>query len=114
MDAFELADLLRHRADTGRAYLEFLRVPEMSAGVYVLPAGGVDGQQPHTEAGVYYVINGAATVTVGDEDKAVGAGAIIYVDAGVPHRFHTITAALTLLVVFAPAEYARAAAPGAA
>jgi quercetin dioxygenase-like cupin family protein len=40
----------------------------------------------------------------------VSVGSIVFVDAGVPHRFHTITAELTLLVVFAPAEYARAGA----
>ena len=68
----------------------------------------MDGQQPHTEPEVYYVISGAATVTVGAEDRPVGSGSVVFVDAGVPHRFHSITADLTLLVFFAPAEYARA------
>ena len=113
MEAFEITELLRQRATAGGPYLEFLRVPDLSLGLYVLPAGGVDGQQPHTEPEVYYVVSGAATVTVDAEDRPVGPGAIVFVDAGVPHRFHTITAELPLLVMFAPAEYARAQ-PGAA
>jgi mannose-6-phosphate isomerase-like protein (cupin superfamily) len=107
MDAFELSDLLGQQAALGRPYLEFLRVPDLSLGLYVLAAGGVDSQQPHTEPEAYYVISGAGVVTVGDEDRPVGPGAIIFVDAHVPHRFHSITSQLTLLVVFGPAEYSR-------
>ncbi len=109
MPAYEIADLLKQQAASGRAYLEFLRVPDLSLGLYTLPAGGVDGQQPHTEPEVYYVVSGAATATVGTEDTPVGPGSIVFVEAGVSHRFHAITADLTLLVFFAPAEYARAA-----
>lgn len=110
MKAFEIAELLRQRAATGGPYLEFLRVPDLSLGLYVLPAGAVDGQAPHTEPEAYYVVSGAATVTVGEEDRPVRAGSIVFVDAGVPHRFHSISADLTLLVIFGPAEYARAGA----
>lgn len=49
MNAYELRDLLSQRQQSGRAYLEFLRVPALSMGVYMLPAGGVDPQPPHTE-----------------------------------------------------------------
>ena len=38
MDAFELTQLLDQRSRTQRAYLEFLRVPSLSAGLYVLLA----------------------------------------------------------------------------
>ena len=102
MQAYDLAELLRLRASIDRPYLEFLRVPDLSAGLYVLRAGDEDRQTPHSEPELYYVVSGAATVTVGAEDRPVSAGA--------PHRFHTITEDLTLLVVFAPAEYARAGA----
>src|SRR5215211_7928017 len=107
MDAFELHQLLDQRSRTQRAYLEFLRVPSLSAGVYVLPAGGVDPQQPHTEDEVYYVVRGQATIRVGEEDRPVGPGAVVYVAAEVPHRFHTITEELALLVFFPPAEHTR-------
>jgi quercetin dioxygenase-like cupin family protein len=54
---------------------------------------------------VYYVAGGKALIRVGDEDRAVGAGSIVYVAAHVPHRCHAIEEDLTVLVFFAPAEY---------
>lgn len=105
MDVFELGDLLAARAATGRLYHEFLRTHDLSVGVYALPAGGVDPQGPHTEDEVYHVVSGRATVTVGDEERAVGPGSIIFVAADVPHRFHDIEEDLVLLVFFGPAEY---------
>ena len=104
MDIFELSDLARQRAESGRLYLEFLRVPALSAGIYELAAGATDPQKPHTEDEVYYVIRGRATAQVGGEDRAIQPGSTIFVAAGVEHRFHTITEDLTLLVFFAPAE----------
>ena len=108
MDAFELADLLDQQAASGKAYLEFLNVPDLSAGLYVLGPGQSDRQQPHSEDEICYVAAGRARVTVGDEVREVRAGSIVFVAAGVPHRFHDITAELRLLVVFGPAEYSRA------
>ena len=113
MDAFELARLIDERKRQERPYLEFLRVPSLSAGLYVLPAGGVDPQQPHTEDEVYYVVSGRGAIRVGAEERPVEAGSIIFVSAAVDHRFHSITEELVLLVFFAPAEYTRATAQGA-
>lgn len=96
--------LLVERERAGRAYLEFLRVPALSMGVYVLPVGGHDPQQPHREDEVYYVVRGQATLRVGTTDRSVTTGALVFVPAGVPHHFHTITEELTALVFFAPAE----------
>lgn len=80
----------------------------MSLGLYSLPAGGADPQQPHTEDEVYYVISGRAQIRVGaagaEEDRAVQPGSIVFVAANVPHRFHSIAEDLTILVFFAPAE----------
>lgn len=104
MDAFDLPQLLAELQRTNRLYLEFLRVPALSAGLYVLPAGGVDPQEPHTEDEVYYVIRGRGFIRVGDEDRALEAGSVVFVPARVEHRFHTIGEELTLLVFFAPAE----------
>ena len=108
MDAFELTALLDEHARSNKLYLEFLRVPSLSAGVYRLPAGGVDPQSPHTEDEVYYVISGKALIRVGDEDRSVETGSIVFVPARVPHHFHTIAEDLTVLVFFAPAEYSQA------
>lgn len=67
------------RETSGKRYLEFLRVPDLSMGLYVLPAGGVDPQSPHTEDEVYYVASGRAQIRVANEDRAVEAGSIVYV-----------------------------------
>ena len=105
---FQLDDLKRSQSQRGKRYLEFLRIPAMSAGVYVLPVGGTDPQQPHKEDELYYVVRGRAKMTVGSESKtsrhAVGEGSVIFVAAGIPHRFHDIEEELTVLVFFAPAE----------
>jgi quercetin dioxygenase-like cupin family protein len=105
MQAFELADLAVRRAAQGKHYLEFLRVPTLSMGLYVLPAGATDPQQPHGEDEVYSVVRGRARLRVGAEDHEVQAGSIVFVEAGVSHRFHGITEELAVLVFFAPAEY---------
>ena len=108
MDAWELDEVEAARVAGGRLYHEFLQVPDLSAGLYVLEAGGTDPQSPHTEDELYYVIEGRAVVTVGDEDRPVGPGSLVFVAATVPHRFHDITERLVLLVAFGPAEGSRA------
>jgi mannose-6-phosphate isomerase-like protein (cupin superfamily) len=76
----------------------------MSAGVYVLPAGGADPQSPHKEDELYYVVRGRARMKAGSEDQAVSEGSVIFVAAEVEHRFYDITQELVVLVFFAPAE----------
>jgi len=105
MQAYELADIISQRVDSNKLYLEFLKVPDLSMGLYVLPAGGVDPQSPHTEDEVYYVVSGRAQIKVADEDRSVQAGSIVYVAKNVEHRFHSIEEELTVIVFFAPAEY---------
>jgi mannose-6-phosphate isomerase-like protein (cupin superfamily) len=101
---FEITQLEKQRGQAGKLYLEFLRVPAMSAGVYVLPAASTDPQTPHKEDEMYYVVRGRARMRVGAEDQAIGEGSVIFVAANVDHRFHDITEELTVLVFFAPAE----------
>ena len=110
VDAFELTHLIAERAQSNQRYLEFLRVPALSVGLYVLPAGGVDGQQPHTEDEVYYVVSGRGAFRCRGEDRRVEAGSLLYVAADVEHRFHSIEEELVILVFFAPAEGSQAAA----
>jgi mannose-6-phosphate isomerase-like protein (cupin superfamily) len=107
MDAFELADLAARREESVKPYLEFITVPDLSVGLYVLAAGQPDMQQPHGEDEVYYVVSGAGRITVGDEERDVGPGSIVFVAATVPHRFHDIAEDLTLFVAFGPAEGSR-------
>jgi mannose-6-phosphate isomerase-like protein (cupin superfamily) len=109
VDAFELADVVARRDASGAPYLEFLTVPDLSVGLYVLAAGQPDLQQPHTEDEIYYVVSGRGRITVGEEVRDVQPGSIVFVATAVPHRFHDITEDLTLLVAFGPAEGSRAA-----
>ncbi len=108
MNAFELADIIAEGSQSTDEYLEFLRVPSLSVGLYMLSAGTVDPQQPHTEDEVYYVVSGRGSIQVGTENREVEAGTVVFVGAGVEHRFHSIAEDLVVLVFFAPAEYSQA------
>jgi mannose-6-phosphate isomerase-like protein (cupin superfamily) len=107
MQAYEIAELISQRLDSNKPYLEFLKVSDLSMGLYVLPAGGIDPQSPHTEDEVYYVVSGKAKILVGEENREVQAASIIYVEKNIAHRFHSIEEELTILVFFAPAEYSK-------
>jgi mannose-6-phosphate isomerase-like protein (cupin superfamily) len=108
MEAYELVHLMDKQNHSGQDYLEFLRVPSLSAGLYMLTAGAVDMQEPHTEDEIYYVISGRGFIQVDQESRPVEAGSLVFVKARVEHRFHTITEDLRVLVIFAPAEYSAA------
>jgi mannose-6-phosphate isomerase-like protein (cupin superfamily) len=103
-DGWRADELDALREATGRPYHEFLRVASMSAGLYALEAGSVDGQSPHTEDEVYVVLSGRARFTARDVTRDVAAGDVLFVAAGVPHRFHDIAEALRIVVMFAPPE----------
>lgn len=105
MDVFELPALVTACTQAGDHYLEFIRQPSLSVGLYMLAAGAIDGQEPHTEDEIYYIIQGRGSILVGDENREVEVGSVIFVAANVVHRFHNITEDMTILVVFAPAEY---------
>ncbi len=104
MKAFRLDELEAERAANEGAYLQFLRERNMSVGLYALDAGESDPQQPHGEDEVYFVVSGRASITVGMETTQVGRGSVVYVPAGVPHRFHHISEDLRVMVVFSPPE----------
>lgn len=104
MKAYTLAELRNAHRAGGDLYHEFLRVPALNCGLYVLPAGAPDPQQPHDEDEVYYVISGRGRFRAGEDDTEVGPGAILYVAAGDPHQFYDITADLEILVFFASGQ----------
>jgi quercetin dioxygenase-like cupin family protein len=99
-----VAEIGKQQAQSSKPYLEFLRVPAMSAGLYVLAVGATDAQRPHHEDEMYYVVRGKARFRAGDDDREVSAGSILFVAAEVEHRFYDITEELAVLVFFAPAE----------
>jgi mannose-6-phosphate isomerase-like protein (cupin superfamily) len=104
MRSFNLAALLAQAAASDQRYLEFLRVPAMSLGIYMLPAGGEDLQSPHNQDEVYYVIGGKGVLRVEGERQPAVPGALLFVPAHAEHKFVEIEEELSLLVFFAPAE----------
>ena len=65
---------------------------------------GSDPQQPHTRDEVYVVVQGNGVFEAAGERKQFAAGDVLFVAAGVAHRFHDISEELRLIVVFAPPE----------
>ena len=105
MRTYEAEELIKQRADSGESWLEFLRVSDLSAGIYHLPVGATDLQHPHSEDEVYYILNGRGQIHVAGENRPVKARSMVYVAKHDNHYFHSIVEDLDILVLFAPAEY---------
>jgi mannose-6-phosphate isomerase-like protein (cupin superfamily) len=102
--AFSMDEVLAAHAAGAAMWHEFLRVPEMSMGLNVIPVGGDDPQSPHNEDEVYYVVSGRGTLTAGDLEFPAEPGSILFVAKHVPHKFHDVIEDLQVLVFFAPAH----------
>ena len=103
MEAHEIPELDPQPRDSdGHGYIDFLASKELSVGLAIWPVGATDRQQPHREDEVYYVISGRGVIRVADEDQELKAGTLVFVGAGVEHRFHDIEEDLRVLVFWAP------------
>jgi len=98
---FQLDDLLKRKQGMTSPYLEFLRVPALSCGLYQLKAGAKDLQGPHDEDEVYLVLSGRGRLRVNDEEREVQRGTLLYVRATSEHSFFEVEEEMTLLVFFA-------------
>jgi len=108
VEAHEIPELDPQPRDSdGHGYLDFLASDKLSVGLAVWPAGSTDRQRPHREDEVYYVISGRGVIRVADEDRPVKAGSLVFVAAGVDHRFHDIAEDLRVLVFWAPPHVAK-------
>jgi mannose-6-phosphate isomerase-like protein (cupin superfamily) len=108
MSVFPIAGLLAAQRASGESWHEFVQVADLTLGVYVLEAGAVDPQGPHTEDEVYVILAGRSRFTLGGRTFEVGPGDTIHVPAGMPHRYHDIAETLHIVYMFAPAEGSRA------
>ena len=107
MEAHEIPQLDPQPRDSyGHGYVDFLSSDKLSVGLAVWPAGATDRQKPHREDEVYYVISGRGFITVAGEGRPVKAGSLVFVAAGVDHRFHDIAEDLRVLVFWAPPHLA--------
>lgn len=104
MQSYLSSQLLEANTDSGKRYTEFLRVPDMSAGIYALPAGAEDLQNPHNQDEIYYVLSGRSKFVCDRETIEVVPGSFIYVAKHAVHRFFDIEDDLKIIVIFAPEE----------
>lgn len=100
---FDIDTIRQQLAGDRVQYKEFLNVPSLTCGVYHLPAGAKDMQKPHDEDEVYFVLEGRARMKVGDEEREVQPGNVLYIKATETHSFFEIEEDMTLLVFFAAA-----------
>ncbi len=106
-EVFDVDAMVAAVGESAVRYKEFLRSPAMSCGIYRLPAGSRDMQGAHDDDEVYYVLSGRARMRVGDEDRPVGPGDLLYVRATAEHAFFEIEEDMSLLVFFANAPRSR-------
>lgn len=104
---FDLEEVKSRLQGESVEYLEFLNVPAISCGVYFLAAGSTDMQAPHDEDEVYFVLSGSARMRMGNEERGVGPGTMLYISATTEHSFFEIEEDMTLLVMFATSPPAR-------
>lgn len=97
---FDLAKMVERAEKQETPYLEFLRVPQLSCGLYSLAVGANDAQSAHDEDEVYFVLKGRGTIRIAGETKEIGPGTILYVPADTEHEFCEIAEDLSLLVFF--------------
>ncbi len=70
---------------------------------------GVDPQQPHTRDELYFVVNGSGHFVNGGARHEFGPGDVLFVPAGVEHRFERFTDDLVVWVIFYGPEGGEAA-----
>ena len=97
---FDLAELVEKSEGRDSPYLEFLRVPALSCGIYRLDAGAQDSQTTHDEDEVYFVLKGRAQLVLHGEKRPMARGSILYIPADTEHEFVEIEEELSILVFF--------------
>ena len=61
---------------------------------------GTDPQQPHSRDEAYIVVSGSGQFVNGDTRETFGPGDLLFVPAGVEHRFENFTDDLVVWVIF--------------
>ena len=90
--------LARLPGPAGERYVELFAHGTLSVELYA--PRGHDPQQPHTRDEVYVVGQGSGQFLNGDERHPFGPGDLLFVPAGVTHRFESFTDDLVVWVIF--------------
>ena len=101
--SFDVKEILKNEklnsvVDAG--WVPYFKGQNMLGGIYKLPKGTVDKQQPHKTDEIYYVLEGKAKIEVEEEVSEVYPGQVLFVKAKASHRFFEIKEDLVLLVFF--------------
>jgi mannose-6-phosphate isomerase-like protein (cupin superfamily) len=90
--------LARLPGPAGERYVELFQHGTLSVELYA--PRGRDPQQPHTRDEVYVIVQGHGTFLNGDTRQPFGPGDLLFVPAGVVHRFEDFSDDLAMWVVF--------------
>jgi mannose-6-phosphate isomerase-like protein (cupin superfamily) len=82
----------------GRQFVVVLERGELTAELY-RPVGH-DPQKPHTRDEIYVVVDGSGDFVIGGERVPFGPGDLLFVPAGLPHRFENFGESVTVWVIF--------------
>ncbi len=82
----------------GNRFASVLAHGSMEVEVYA--PRGTDPQQPHTRDELYFIVHGAGMFVTGSKRHPFGPGDVLFVPAGVVHRFEDFTDDLVVWVVF--------------
>jgi mannose-6-phosphate isomerase-like protein (cupin superfamily) len=82
----------------GERFAEVLGHGSMEVEIYA--PRGKDPQTPHTRDELYVVVSGSGKFVNGPERRPFGPGDVLFVPAGVEHRFVDFTDDLVVWVVF--------------
>lgn len=99
----ELNKLISQLISEQRYWITFIDNESIMAGLYLLPKGTPDQQEPHQWDEVYYVLKGTAKMEIDGSVYAVDEQSVIYIQAEAQHRFTEITEDLLTYVVFSKA-----------
>jgi mannose-6-phosphate isomerase-like protein (cupin superfamily) len=101
---YELSQLVTRLENEGGYFMDFLKTRNLEAGIIVLHPNEADTQEPHSDDELYYVISGNAWMEMGKKKIEVKEGSIIFIPAGLRHRFYGNSKDLFVLYVFAAKE----------
>jgi mannose-6-phosphate isomerase-like protein (cupin superfamily) len=90
--------LRRLPGPAGERYVELFARGTLSVELYA--PRGQDPQTPHTRDEVYVVVEGSGQFVNGDQRHPFGPGDLLFVPAGVTHRFEDFTPDLVVWVIF--------------
>jgi mannose-6-phosphate isomerase-like protein (cupin superfamily) len=90
--------LARLPGPDGERYVELFQHGTLSVELYA--PRGRDPQDPHTRDEVYVVVQGSGQFRNGDVRHPFGPGDLLFVPAGVVHRFESFSDDLAVWVIF--------------